>query len=236
MANNSLYDGIIAPQGGLYAPGPQVMIPSSPAKQSAVVRALIASDPIGPGPGDGTGWPGFNATIDDAPNQYAVRSIDNVPSANGTMVAKDQTRLPGQVPAQFDPIEAYSGVPRGAPSQQAIETFAPRSAAFTDWPGWMAPSRSLVGAPQLAAVDPWANDRFGEPVAPQPGLATGTPGGVSPVAAALVAANERPITYSAPVAAGNFAQGSPNQAFEKQNGMGSVTNSMASSSRWNTGY
>ncbi len=29
MPNNSLYDGIIAPQGGMYKPGPPVMLPSS---------------------------------------------------------------------------------------------------------------------------------------------------------------------------------------------------------------
>lgn len=44
------------------------------------------------------------------------------------------------------------------------------------------------------------------------------------------------ITYGPIIAAGNFAPGSPNASFEKQNGMGSVTNSMAASSRWNTWY
>jgi hypothetical protein len=285
MPNNSLYDGILMPQGGVYEPGPAVMLPpSAPAKQSAVVRALIASDPNGPGLRDPqSGMAGGWGQMED----FASSGSPSIPGPNGTIIAKDQTRLPGQVAAQFDPVEAYSGVPRNQ-GQQAIEAFAPRSAAFSPWgPDWTTGigavhggGNSLVqeagqspiqgvgqrgemrkgpdgrqyqymqldganggngrwgwlpasGGPLVNGPDPWTNDRFGEPVVQQPGFAYG---GGSPVAQALVAANARPITYSAPVAAGNFAEGSPNQSFEKQNGMGSVTKSMAESSRWNTGY
>jgi hypothetical protein len=241
MPNNSLYDGILMPQGGVYEPGPAVMLPpSAPAKQSAVVRALIASDPNGPGlrdpqSGMGGGW----SQMQD----FADSGSPSIPGPNGTIIAKDQTRLPGQVAAQFDPVEAYSGVPRN-PGQQAIEAFAPRSAAFSPWgPDWTTGIGAvhqpmLLGSPgQFAGGDPWAADRFGdESVAPRPGLVTGAAPSISPVAAALVAANARPITYGPPVAAGNFAAGSPNASFEKDNGMGSVTKSMAESSRWNTGY
>lgn len=86
------------------------------------------------------------------------------------------------------------------------------------------PTRAPVKAPPspktIVAPGPW-------PAIPQTAPAR-------TVQVAQVA--QRAITYSAPVAAGNFAEGSPNASFEKDHGMGSVTNSMASSSRWNTSY
>jgi hypothetical protein len=235
MPNNSLYDGILMPQGGVYEPGPAVMLPpSAPAKQSAVVRALIASDPIGMGPGGGTGWDGYSSTIDD----NSLRSFDQI---------RADARPPTTVDAA-NPLDVtrlgLTNDPFRTPAETAIETYAPHSAAFSPWgPDWTTGIGAvhqpmLLGSPgQFAGGDPWAADRFGdESVAPRPGMVTGAAPSISPVAAALVAANARPITYSAPVAAGNFAEGSPNQSFEKQNGMGSVTKSMAESSRWNGGY
>ena len=237
MANNSLYDGILMPQGGIYEPGPPVMIPSAPAKQSAVVRALIASDPNGPGLSDPqSGMQGGWSQLQD----FAESGSPSIPGPNGTTVAKDQTRLPGQVPAQFDPVEAYSGVPRNA-GERAIEAFAPRSAAFSPWgPDWTS-GINAVHVNGMASLLPVNNDIPLNLSSYPPAVVRGVQARNaaiqgSPVAQALVSANERPITYSAPVEAGHFAQGSPNQSFEKQNGMGSVTNSMASSSRWNTGY
>lgn len=198
MPNNSLYDGILMPQGGVYEPGPAVMLPpSAPAKQSAVVRALIASDPNGPGLRDPqSGMAGGWSQMQD----FADSGSPAIPGPNGTMIAKDQTRLPGQVPAQFDPVEAYSGVPRNS-GQQAIATFAPRSSAFSPWgPDWTsgvnAPglllNRSPVGAPRLTDTDPWADIRFGgEPFVQQPGLVMATPTS-SPVAKALTATPQYP--------------------------------------------
>lgn len=88
-----------------------------------------------------------------------------------------------------------------------------------------------VASSPAPAGDPWARDRFGIPPGPATvGLIMGSPG----VKAASTAPMVKAITKVARPA--QFAPGSPNASFEKDHGTGSATESMATSSRWNTGY
>lgn len=271
---DSFYQGSMAPPltvDGRLIPTPTILSPAQ------IYAGIYPSNPtpqmssIGPGPGPSGGYSFLQDMID-----ASTPSVPRIPGPNNTTVAKKSgIRLPS-TPASLDPMEAYAGVPKTS-AQQAIDIVVrggvplprvrPTPTVPTRTSQWAPPWN--VGASGLnwesaqpgaaPAGDPWANDRFGEPVAPRPGYAVGNraapqsapnqPGGLfgllfgsgGPLSgggpsASSTPPNNRPIIYSAPVAAGNFAEGSPNQSFEKQNGMGSVTKSMASSSRWNTGY
>lgn len=243
MANNSLYDGIIAPQGGLYQPGPPVMLPSSgglaalgggmdkvdtssPLQYGMLQDQFGLTDSGGAGPFSGGK---SNANTIDAANPLDVDrlGLTNDPfrkQTSATQAIGDALISNGSSGPTWGPSWDV-----GINSDLQWQAASPSGPSPTgdSWFGMRSPEENING------------------VSPRPGMMTGTRSTSMPVRGLAAvqpqvqqaAPQPRPITYSAiPVSAGNFAQGSPNQSFEKQTGMGSVTNQQASSSRWNTGY
>lgn len=200
-----IYRGIIKPgAGGIYAPGPPVMLP--PQGVAAITRALIASDPTGNAPS----WDQFDDQVNDPSS--AVRTADQirgiVPGANGTIVAdKSQDQLQPSNPAN---AFAYGAPAASAPAAAAIaaatqprDPFVPLQgfgSAFTG--GWGSDAFSLLpdGMPVDSAVPlnaaQYPANFGGAPVAPA----------VSPaaVAAALLASRPGPMAGVAAAAPGTY--------------------------------
>jgi muramidase (phage lysozyme) len=92
---------------------------------------------------------------------------------------------------------------------------------------WFAPPATTIKKAPIAAAAPRAVQMIPVGVVPQPAAKK-----------APASANQNvPLSnFQVMNQAGDYASDSPNASFEKDNGMGSVTKSMAESKRWNTGY
>lgn len=180
MPNNSLYDGIIMPQGGIYQPGAPVMIPANGGGLAALKPSydrVDASSPLQYGMLEDQF--GLNNTNGGGASPFAGGTI---PGPNGyTVASKDQSRL-----SASDPRMAFAG-DEGTPATQAIgdallanAQWAP-SGSMVFPQGTAQSNNDLVYEPALVdqangvqpGTDPWANDRFGIPAAPRPGMVTG---------------------------------------------------------------
>lgn len=151
MPNNSLYDGIISPNGGIYAPGPQVSFPAAPAQKTTTAEGLnvnkVKSVQINP---DGTPYYGTplptknDSQLPQYPFGYAPGDAAPPP-----LQAIDAATAPGpgswfsQMIRQIAPPAAVSpwqngGVFGGAPGRRV----APRPVAS-------APRQVQPGLPSL---------------------------------------------------------------------------------------
>lgn len=106
---SGFYDGIISPRGGLYKPGPQVVMPGAPSELTTRNVQTVAVDPFTGSPivsGDGGNMPATRAALGLSGNAYALASPGvrgggtapfgaPIPGPDGYTVAdKSQERLP----------------------------------------------------------------------------------------------------------------------------------------------
>lgn len=178
---NDLYSGIIMPQGGIFKPGAPVVMPSSvgstPSGVSRVTPEGLNVRGVQTVAVDGNGTPILSAPQKAAAITRALVETAGIPHASGTVMSgKDESRL-----SPSGGIVSAYGEMRQSPAEQAIASALINTANGGAWGGgWGASGltgldfsgapNKITGAPTEG--DPWGALRFGEDVAPTPGLVT----------------------------------------------------------------
>lgn len=222
------------------APAPQIAPTPLPARPSALNAPYI------PGPN------GFTVANKDASQlgggSPSLPFAYGEPAPTAPSVAAIQSVLKPTTTYSYKQMQESNPLYEKYIAAQGADDIGAGPGSFADLQNALAPSRYITKSVRVPTTTytrvPLPRPR---PAIPQPQsqprpaggllglLFPGGFGGGPSIVSAPVGGNPN-ITYGPVIAAGNFAPGSPNASFEKQNGMGSVTKSMAASSRWNTGY
>lgn len=150
---SDIYSGILKPGGGIFEPGPPVMLPPQGTdKGAAITRALIASsmdDPgLGPSGGGGDAWGNFQGFRDDTP--YDVRSMAQIGGNPGpTRVAQAPSTVDATDPLNIDHLGLTRDPfrPPASPAEQAI------TAALLSPAGLVAAGPALGGDMQWSPAE-----------------------------------------------------------------------------------
>lgn len=175
-----IYSGILKPGGGLYAPGPPVMLPPQSAQQQ--LAAALMSEMSGAD--KSASWRTAQGRIADPSWAEGIPDIPDIPHASGTLTAnKSAARL------DSPPLMAYGGAPGMGEAgtslpEKAIAEILINGPMHPPTGGANRGRHRMGGSAPLAwedaqpsgpapSGDPWGNMRYGQNGGGQPGLVMG---------------------------------------------------------------